>query len=51
MWEIATEMTKFMILAGESSVMIDLLMENKSLCFLVRNASKEDCLFYINENF
>lgn len=51
MWECATEMTKFMILSGESSVQIDLLMEDSSLCVLVRKGSKEECLSYINENF
>lgn len=52
MWNELSAHTKLNILAGESTVMVELLVGCRSLMQLVRGgASKETCLGLINEQF
>lgn len=52
MWETAHYTIKLQILAGESSVMIELLLEHATLVAMIkRGESQATCLNYINENF
>jgi hypothetical protein len=52
MWEGESVRTKFLILEGESLVMLSLLVEDSTLVSMVkRGESKAACLNYINENW
>jgi len=52
MWEGATYQIKLRILEAESTVMIDLLLEDSTLVVMVkRGDSHEACLAYVNENW
>lgn len=52
MWEDFKINTKLLILSGESSVEVSLLAEDIELLNLIKkDASKETCLDYINENY
>lgn len=52
MWDELSVKTKLNILAGESTVMVGLLMENKDLMRRIKTgADKATCLNLINEQF
>lgn len=52
MWETMSNAYKMRILSGESTVMLDLLLEDETLVAMVkRGATKAECLTHINENF
>lgn len=52
MWENASYRVKLLILQAESTVMIELLLEDTALVQMIkRGDSKADCLNYINENW
>jgi len=52
MWETLSYRAKLLILQGESTVMVELLLEDETLvAMLKRGESKEACLGYINKNW
>lgn len=52
MWNDWSFNTKLNVLAGETWISFDLLMENEELVKLIRDgADKDACLKFINENF
>lgn len=52
MWDQLSLNNKLRVLAGESTVMVELLAEDEGLLNLLRDgASKEEALTHINENF
>lgn len=52
MWNTLSYKTKLLILSGESTVMVELLLENATLVTMIRRGdSKEACLSHIEANF
>lgn len=51
-WDAANFATKLNILEGASTVLVGLLLENATLCQMVRRGESFDtCLEFVNDNF